>query len=317
MQVFVMDKVNVLYCFDSKFWRMAAVSIESLLNAARDTTQITIYCMVAPRTQGRRKIEKIIKSHKSGAGLVWREISPCENPFQNYEYSRWSPVIFYRCFAHRYFRDIDKLLYLDSDILVCRDVLELFNTDISDCAFGAVRDLAPVNDKYHPQGIYVKKFAAEYLNNGPYYNSGVLLLNLRKMAEYEYLLFETKVRLFYPDQDLLNAAFVGKTKTLPLKYNLAPGVLVPKIFSPDEAREALYGGHVIIHCYSVKPYDYNRAPDQLFDMFSKHAKKIGMDPKMFMEYDKKIDRRRVKSTYVPHIKTGKNFIKFLCFRIKV
>ena len=57
-----MDKVNVLYCFDSKFWRMAAVSIESLLNAARDTTQITIYCMVAPRTQGRRKIEKIIKN---------------------------------------------------------------------------------------------------------------------------------------------------------------------------------------------------------------------------------------------------------------
>ena len=26
MQVFNMDKVNVLYCFDSKFWRMAAVS---------------------------------------------------------------------------------------------------------------------------------------------------------------------------------------------------------------------------------------------------------------------------------------------------
>ena len=317
MQVFVMDKVNVLYCFDSKFWRMATVSIESLLATARDTTQITIYCMVAPKTAGRRKLEKIIKSHKSGAGLVWREISPRENPFQNYEYSRWSPVIFYRCFAHRFFRDVNKMLYLDSDILVCRDVAELFNTDVSNCVFAAVRDLAPVNDRYHPQGIFVKKFAEKYLNNGPYYNSGVLLLNLKKMAEYEYLMFETKIPLFYPDQDLLNAAFVGKTKTLPLKYNLAPGVLVPKIFTPNEAREALYGGHVIIHCYSVKPYDYNRAPDQLYAMFSKHAKNIGMNPNKFMEYDKKYERRRVKDTFIPHVRVGRNFIKFFGLRIDV
>lgn len=317
MWVFGMDKVNVLYCFDSKFWRMAAVSIESLLATARDTTQITIYCMVAPKTAGRRKLEKIIKSHKSGAGLVWREIDSRDNPFQSYEYSRWSPVIFYRCFAHRFFRDVNKMLYLDSDILVCRDVAELFNTDVSNCVFAAVRDLAPVNDRYHPQGIFVKKFAEKYLNNGPYYNSGVLLLNLKKMAEYEYLMFETKIPLFYPDQDLLNAAFVGKTKTLPLKYNLAPGVLVPKIFTPNEAHEALYGGHVIIHCYSVKPYDYNRAPDQLYAMFSKHAKNIGMNPNKFMEYDKKYERRRVKDTFIPHVRVGRNFIKFFGLRIDV
>lgn len=317
MWVFGMDKVNVLYCFDSKFWRMAAVSIESLLATARDTTQITIYCMVAPRTHGRRKIEQVIKSHKSGVGLVWREISPRENPFQNYEYARWSPVIFYRCFAHRFFPNVDKMLYLDSDILVCRDIAGLFNIDVSNYVFGAVRDLAPVNDKYHPQGKFVKKFAEKYLNNGSYYNSGVLLLNLKQMVEHEHLLFETKIPLVYPDQDLLNAAFVAKIKTLPLKYNLAPGVLVPKIFPPAEAHEALYGGHVIIHCYSVKPYDYNRAPDQLYAMFSKHAKNIGMDPKMFMEYDKKFERRRVKDTFIPHVRVGRNFIKFFGLRIDV
>lgn len=301
-----MDQVNILYCFDSKFWRMAAVSMESVLATAKETTQITIYCMVAPNTEGRTEIENIIKSHKSGAGLVWREIAESDNPFQNYEYSRWSPVIFYRCIAHRFFTDIDKILYLDSDTLICRDIAELFNTDINDYVIGGVRDMAPVNDKYHPQGIYVKDFSEKFLNNGPYINSGVLLINLKKMAEYENLLFETKIPLYYPDQDLLNAAFVGKIKILPLKYNLAPGLPVPTFFTPNEAHEAMFGGHVIIHCYSVKPYDYNRAPDQLYELFSKHANNIGMNPKDFLEWDQKYAQQRIKDTFIPGIKIQSN-----------
>ncbi len=312
-----MDEVKILYCFDSKFWRMAAVSMESVLATAQDSTKITVYCMVAPGTEGREQIENIIKSHTCGAGLVWREIKPEENPFQNYEYSRWSPVIFYRCIAHRFFKDIDKILYLDSDTLICRDIAELYNTDISDYVLGGVRDMAPVNDKYHPQGIFIKNFAEKYLNNGPYINSGVLLINLKKMAEYEHLMFETKIPLFYPDQDLLNAAFVGKIKILPLKYNLAPGILVPKTFTPEEAHEAMFGGHVIIHCYSVKPFDYEHAPDQLYDMFSKHAKNIGMEPEKFMEWDREYTQNKIRDTFIPEIKIQGTDILFRDTRIKL
>ena len=297
-----MSKVNVLYCFDSKFWRMAAVSIESVLANCSDTTTVKVYCMVAPNTEGRKEIEKIVNSHKSGAGLVWFEVKEKENPFQNYEFSRWSPVIFYRCIAHRFFKDIDKILSLDSDTLICRDISELFDTDISDYVVAGVRDMAPVNEKYHPQGMYVREFAAKYLNNGPYINSGVLLINLRNMEKYENLLFETKVPLYYPDQDLLNAAFLGRIKLLPLKYNLAPGLRVPKFFSLGEAREAMFGGHVIVHCYSVKPFDYEHAPHQLYDIFSRHAKNIGMDPKMFMEWEKQFITQRIKDTFIPGIK---------------
>jgi len=312
-----MAEINVLYCFDSKFWKMAAVSIESLLSTAAPETKITVYCMVAPHTFGRRKIQKIIQSSKSGKILVWREIKPSENPFQTYEYARWSPVIFYRCFAHRFFTDIDKLLYLDSDTLICKDVSDLYNTDLTDNVLGAVRDLAPVNDKYSTPGIFVKNFSDKYLNGGEYYNSGVLLLNIKKMAEYEHLLLNTNIPLYYPDQDLINAAFVDKIKSLPLKYNLAPGLPIPKIFPADQAKEALYGGHVIIHCYSVKPYDYDRAPDQLYDMFSKHAKAIGMDPKTFKAYDEKWAKKRFKKTFISHVKTQNNTIVFCGMKIKL
>ena len=147
MLVSVMASINVLYCFDTKFWHLAAVAMQSLLASCAPETKVNFYCMVAPGTKGRKKIQQIIDKHENGAGLTWREIKESENPFQSYEYSRWSPVIFYRCFAHRVFKDIDKLLYLDSDTLICRDLSGLFNTDIEDYVLGAVRDMAPVNDK--------------------------------------------------------------------------------------------------------------------------------------------------------------------------
>lgn len=312
-----MGQINILYCFDSKFWHLAAVSIQSVLSHAAPDTRVRFYAMVAPHTHGRRKIEKIIKQHECGDGLVWHVVKPNENPFQSYEYSRWSPVIWYRLFAHRVFKDVPKMLYLDSDTMICRDLSGLFNADISEYCLGAVRDLAAVNDPYHREGIYVKKFAEKYLKNGPYHNSGVLLLNMKKIAENENLLFETKVPLVYPDQDLLNAAFCGKIKTLPLKYNLAPGILVPTIFPPEEAKEALYGGHVIVHCYSVKPYLKQIAPDAIYKMFSDHAHAIGMKPEKFVEYDKKYTRHKRRKTCVPHVVIQDKDILLFGIRIKL
>ena len=137
------------------------------------------------------------------------------------------------------------------------------------------------------------------------------------MAEYEHLLFETKIPLVYPDQDLINVAFRGKIKTLPLKYNLAPGILVPKIFPENEAREALYGGHVIVHCYSVKPYYEDRAPDAIYAMFSKHANAIGMNPKDFLKYEKKYTKHKIKKTIIPHVFVQNDSVRFLGMRIKV
>ena len=309
-----MEKVNVLYSFGKDTWRMAAVSIESILLTAKDTTDITIYCMVEPKTKGYWKIKRIIRAHKKHASLVWCRVSPKKNPFKDNESSKTNPKIFYRCFAHRIFKKIDKILYLSTDTLVYRDLSELFNTDISDCVLAAVPDMAPVNEPGNVLGKYAKEFSEKYLNNGPYYNGGVLLLNLKKMAENENLMFENKVPLKYPVQDLLNAAFAGKIKTLPLKYNLAPGVGVPKHFSPEEAAEINKGGHVILDCYYSKAYDKDRSNKVTYDMFDKCAEKIGMKTESFMAADKK--KEKVKKTYISHIKVRGKTVLFFGMEIK-
>ena len=308
-----MDKVNVLYCFDSRFWRMAAVSMESLLSTANPTTQLTIYCMVAPGTKGHRKIKKIIKSHKNGAKLVWREIEPSENPFATPEFSKYDPVTFYRCIPHRFFKDIDKILYLNTVTLIFHDLAELFNMDVSSCAFGAVYDMAPIHEANNEMGAYVRDFSHRFLNDRPYYNTGVLLLNLKRMAAEENKLFETKVPLRYPVQDLLNAAFTGKIRTLPLKYNLAPATPIPPQFSQEEAAVVNSGGHVIVDCYYTWPYDKEHSNKLVYETFVKYAGNIGMKPEIFAkETDKYIP---VKKTYVRHVTIRQGKIFFFGMKI--
>lgn len=300
-----MDTINVLYCFDSKTWRTAAVSIESLLLNANPDTRIAIYCIVSPETDGYKKIKRITKSHKVKADLIWRVVQSHENPFKTPNNARWNPVVFYRFIAHRLLKNVEKIIYLGTDTLVFHDLTDLFDTDISNYVAGAVLDMAPINDSTNALGAAIRDFSARYLNNGPYYNAGVLLLNLKQMIENEHLLFETKIPMRYPDQDLFNAAFVGKIKTLPLKYNLAPGIGVPSHFTATDVAEINSGGHIIIDCYYNKPYDKQSTNKLVYDMFAKCSKNIGMKPESFLPPEP------IKKTFVPHVTVqGKKILFF-------
>ena len=180
--VYAMSEINVLYCFDSRFSKLATVSIYSLLKNKHDTTHINPVLYGCTPHICKRKIQKVIDKFPH-AKIIWRTIRYNENPFRKHDFSRWSPVIFYRLFACDIFPELNKILYLDSDTIICSDLTELYNTNISDYAMGAVRDMAPIYDKNHPNGRYVYDFAHKYLNDDPYYNSGVLLINAKNMRK--------------------------------------------------------------------------------------------------------------------------------------
>lgn len=308
-----MPEINVLYAFDTRFWRMAAVSIYSLMKNKRPDTICNIYCMVPPHTRGRRKIEKISKSFPGRGAFIWRTIKKSENPFQTYYFSRWSPVIFYRLFAHKIFPKVDKLLYLDSDTMILGDLANLYNTDVTQYASGAVIDMAPVMDAKNTNGQYARNFSENYLKNGPYFNSGVLLINTKNMAKNDILLKNIKVKLKYPDQDILNAALVGKIRPLELKYNLAPGLKIPKTFPKHQADEAKLSP-VILHFYSGKPYNYETTPREIYALFYNTATAIGMQPNDFIKQEIRYRTKQIKhnnKNIIPGLKIRGNKLTLL------
>ena len=108
----------------------------------------------------------------------------------------------------------DKVLYLDGDILVLGDLTALFETNLGERYAAVAKDLLGTHFDFHKRtGV------------SSYFNSGVLLLNTRKLREDEITarLFETKANETWNmlmDQDTFNVTFAENVVWLHPRYNL-------------------------------------------------------------------------------------------------
>ena len=107
--------------------------------------------------------------------------------------------------------DVDKVLYLDSDIIVRADISKLWEIDISEYYSGSVLDTY-VNGPYGQSRIDPRLGLAA---GEDYFNAGVLLLNLKKCRQDNVMKKAISFKLqnpdsTYHDQDGLNAAMHGR-----------------------------------------------------------------------------------------------------------
>lgn len=116
--------------------------------------------------------------------------------------------------------DLSKIIYLDADLLVNRDILELWNTDIADYCLAAVPDSEVINGSVTPIAVKLQQVSAKR-----YFNSGVLYMNLDNIRQdgnmckriLSYIEQNNSTNL--PDQDALNALYNNKTLLLDGSWN--------------------------------------------------------------------------------------------------
>jgi lipopolysaccharide biosynthesis glycosyltransferase len=111
--------------------------------------------------------------------------------------SGYTPYAFLRLFLDELQNIPDKLVYLDVDTMCTGDVAELYNIDISNYEYGATLD-----------------YLGSHWINRRYCNSGVLLLNIKKIRETGLFLkcrnMVNKRWMIMPDQSALNKHAVAK-----------------------------------------------------------------------------------------------------------
>lgn len=112
-------------------------------------------------------------------------------------------------------REVQRILYLDADIICKGDLLPLWRTDLQGKVLAAVRDWGEA-----------KSCIRIGLSSGLYFNSGVLLIDLREWerrrltAKLFAWLEEVGVnKVLWGDQDALNAILDGEFVELPKIYN--------------------------------------------------------------------------------------------------
>ncbi|RDX52962.1 glycosyl transferase [Lentinus brumalis] len=106
---------------------------------------------------------------------------------------------------------IERVLYIDADVLVCGDLRVLWDTDMGG------KPLAAAPDVGLPNG-----HDADGLRNIPYFNAGVLLMDLAHIRAGQSALHVLVGKLkdsSHKDQDVLNVHFKGDWLALSLKWN--------------------------------------------------------------------------------------------------
>ena len=124
--------------------------------------------------------------------------------------------------------DIDKIIYLDCDIIVNLDIAELWQIPLKDKAIAAVLDVVSLDFLMGRKIQWRVRMLWNLMKvaHGSYFNSGVLVMNLKKIRE-EYNFLE-EVRHFYAqfkecttyrDQDCINYIFSKDCLLVDPKYN--------------------------------------------------------------------------------------------------
>lgn len=133
---------------------------------------------------------------------------------------------YYRFLIQKLLPFYDKVLYLDSDIVINGDIAKLYNTDLQGKLLGAIRDidfLANLNVKHDKRMGYAKN-VLKMKNPYDYFQAGVLVLNTKAMRERytirQWLTYASNPAFIYNDQDVLNAHCEGEVLYLPWEWNV-------------------------------------------------------------------------------------------------
>ena len=208
--------INILFGGNHKVFNGILLCLMSLVKHC--DSQLNIFILTADVCQLNKDylpittkqialLNEIIKEKNSSSNVTLIKLEKEFNDWilnSSNKNNSYTPFAFLRLFADKV-QLPNKIIYLDTDIMLNGNIQELFDVDISNC------EIAVVKDRY-----------GHFFIRPNYFNSGMILMNLKKIKENNLL---EKVRnmcsnkkMAFPDQSALNK-FCKSKIYLPRKFN--------------------------------------------------------------------------------------------------
>jgi len=157
-------------------------------------------------------------------------------------------------------KNIDKIIYLDCDLIVKGDVKELYDTDVENYYGAAVESY---NAKNYAANLHMPPDAK-------YFNAGVILFNLKVIRSFDFLMEcmkqydNIKNIIQFADQDILNMVFYSHVKYLPVRWNFLSGYI-----KNEEPKSSISKNDIKIEKDNIKIIHYNGGKP--WDKFNLHS----------------------------------------------
>ena len=211
-------RMDICLCSDNNYAKYMGTTIASILSNSKEDEEIYFHLIV----------DDDVTDDSKNKLLSLKKIKNCEMKFYTPDvekYKKWyeigavkhlSAATFYRLDIHRLIPDVDKILYLDCDIIVRNSFKELFEIDISSYYALVVKSVIENMDTNIRNKMH-------FSDNDFYFNAGILMINSNLWRKYNiekefenYYFNNTKC---YGDQDILNYCLKGKVKDAGFKWN--------------------------------------------------------------------------------------------------
>ena len=206
--------MNIVLISDENYAIQAAVTLQSFFDYNEGCHEI-YFVTTGIKDESRQKLIFLCKMHNSTFHYIYMDDKKLD-PFEGIGY--WSKYTFMKIFIPELLPShINKVLYLDVDILIKSSLSDIYTTIGGGYGLAAVEDIPNAESHKKRCGLSPKAV---------YINSGLMLMNLPLWrAEFKQNSFlnyikENKAKYKINDQDVINSVFENRIIPLAWKYNV-------------------------------------------------------------------------------------------------
>lgn len=250
------EEIHVALAFDEAYAVHGATAITSLVANAHAGERLCVHIVdtgLAHRTRQRLSALAEGTPHRAVLHVVRKEF------FSGFPTDHHAASTYARLALPDLLPALDRVLYIDADVVVLDSVSQLWHTDLEGRPAAAAKDAMAIFggtavDYWRSIGLHA---------NSTYFNAGVLLMNLelwrsqQTVKEVRSWIAEHNAVMKHSDQSALNAVLAERVKMVHLRWNLQTPLVPPVRFgwgSTLEMAEAVKNPAIIHFTTGEKPW---------------------------------------------------------------
>lgn len=213
--------IPIFFACDENFVKYMIVTLRSVMDHASRDFEYRVYVLNTGISRERQESVEAMADEDFSVLFIdvtsYLKSMKDKLPLRDY----YSMTTYYRLFIAEMYPEYDKVIYLDSDVIVLGDISEFYGYDLQGYYVGAVKDqLVQQLDVF---GRYVEQVVG--VDRDQYFNAGVLLMNCQALRDTDFLdrfveLINTYTFIVAQDQDYLNVICKDKVRWLPVSWNI-------------------------------------------------------------------------------------------------
>lgn len=220
----IIKEIPVFFAADDNHCPFLAVALQSLIDNSSGANRYSVKVLNTDISEENKR--RLADCRRDNVDIEFVDMTGHIRKMKDKLYARDldSKTSYFRLFIPNLYQQYDKVIYLDSDVVLLDDIAGLYELDMGDGLVAAAPDEVVLADNAFQ--TYVEKVVgvADYRR---YFNAGVMLLNLRQMRKFrfqeKFLFLLDRIRFTVArEQDYLNRICKGRVKLIDRVWNRMP-----------------------------------------------------------------------------------------------